>query len=400
MNELKVRLARKHFERGRAFEVQDKLDEAVDCYRQAVALSPDFAAPYFGLGRAEALLGQFGSALRALERARDFGPDAEVSEWLGYTLGRLRLYDRALAAYQEAMDPDDPNLRVNAARMMLALGQWSEVEALLSGVDDPAALALLDGLPRYQEFQPPGIGPISPPRDPLDEPRALRYVAAGTLVLGTLGDGGLAMNGPGYVLLSMRHVAVTVRRLMRLIRERRWAFDAVVGSGPAHAPVAIALSTLLEVPHATEVAPDARVLVASAVVHGPEESLNLMRPWTKRPGKTLHFALGYTSEADATPDEPELVGHAGRCAVEWYRVESWSRMRIVEVLFSRRKPELADFEVGPPFVDPNSGRVAAAIVEAVQRSRSDPPIVAVLDWYRRHPQTRAFANEPIRHVDA
>jgi hypothetical protein len=298
------------------------------------------------------------------------------------------------------MDPDEPNVRVNAARMMLALGQWAEVDALLSGVDDPAALALLEGLPRYQEFQPPGTAPLSPPRDPLDEPRALRYVAGGTLVLGTLGDGGLALSGPGYLLLSMRHVAVTLRRLLRLIRERRWSFDAVAGSGPAHAPVALALSTLLEVPHATDVAPEARVLVASAVVHGPEESLALIRPWAKRSGKTLHFALGYVSEADATPDEPELVGHAGRCAVEWYRVESWSRMRIVETLFTRRPPDLADFDVGPPFVDPNSGRVAAAIVEAVQRNRSDPPSAQVLDWYRRHPQTRAFANEPVKPVDA
>ena len=147
MNELTNRLARKHFDRGRTFELQDRLDDALQAYRQAVELGPDFVEPYFALGRLEATLGQCERALPALERARAFGDDPEVAEWRGYALGRLRRYDEALAEYLLALSTGAPGVRLNAARMLLALGRWDEADTMLAAAEEPEAEALRAALP-------------------------------------------------------------------------------------------------------------------------------------------------------------------------------------------------------------------------------------------------------------
>ncbi|MFZ4737994.1 MAG: tetratricopeptide repeat protein [Bradymonadia bacterium] len=397
MNELTNRLARKHFDRGRTFELQDRLDDALQAYRQAVDLGPDFVEPYFALGRLEATLGQCERALPALERARAFGDDPEVAEWRGYALGRLRRYDEALAEYLLALSTGAPGVRLNAARMLLALGRWDEADAMLAAAEEPEAEALRAALPRYREFTPPSSAGRATGRDPMDDARAARYLAAATLVLGTLGDGGMTLAAPSYLLLSPRHCAVTVGRLLRLVRERRWRFDAVLGQGPAHGPAAQATAHLLDVPLVLQPSPGDSVLMVSAVVNGPEDAVALKKRLAGHAGKVMHFAFGFVPGPEPTTDEPEVVGHIGRCAVEWYRVEPWARMRAVNLAVGSEEPA---FEVGPAFVDPNAARVTQAIIEACERQRTDAVAASVLAWYGRHPGTRAFANEPLAAPDA
>ena len=60
------RLALKHYERGRQFEMQDRVEEAVEAYTRACALEPLSAEPYLALGRLRAGRGQFQAALEVL----------------------------------------------------------------------------------------------------------------------------------------------------------------------------------------------------------------------------------------------------------------------------------------------------------------------------------------------
>lgn len=373
------RLARSHYERGRCYELQDRVAEAVRAYRRAAELEPGWAEPHFALGRLEAQAGRYASALTALERAAALDADPEIVEWRAYVLGRLRRYEEALDAYLSILDEGPPVVRVNAGRMLLALGRYDEAERLLRESNEPCAAMLLDALPRYREFRP---------GERTDEPRALRYLFGGTVVLGTLGDGGVALSGSTYLLLSPRHVAVTVGRLRRLAALRGWHFDGVAGEGAHHGPVARLVAEVLGVPLVDEPRRGRRVLLASAVVDGLETARRLRAPWEAAGARVLDFALGLSNVEMPSPEEPALVGFVGCCAVPWFRVERRSRLVPDPTVTGGEFP---GFRVGEPFVNPNSKCVDAELREALRRDLEDPFARAVLAWYvERHGQARAL----------
>ncbi len=374
---MKERLARRHFERGRQFEIQNRADEALVAYRQACALEPSGAEPFFALGRLEALQGRCEAALGVLEKALDRDGDPEIVEWRAYVLGRLRRYEEALADYRRILDDGPPVVRVNAGRMLLALGRYDEAGEMLAGCDDAAAATLLDALARYREF---AAG------ERTDDVRAARYLYGRTLLLGTLGDGGLRVGTFRYLLLTPAHFATTAQRLVRLVRRRGWRFDAVGGQGPHHAPVARALSEILDVPFADQPR-GGRVLLAAAVLRDAGEAAALRRPWIEAGAHVLDFALGL-SAGDPDLEEPALLGFAGTSAVPWYRVEASARRVSDPGVTDGDWPGL---RVGAPFIDPNAPRVAAALLEAFRARSEDPLADEVLAWYLdRHAQVRAL----------
>ncbi len=373
-------LARKLFERGRQFELQERVADAIEAYRKACELKPDFSDPYLALARIEATRGRHQEALELLDSAASFGADPQVIEWRAYVHGRLRHFEEALADYRTVALGGDPHVRVNLGRMLLALGRYDEAAAELDCVrDDESAVQLLEALPRYREFA----------RDErLDDPRTVRYLFGGTLVLGTLGDGGLRLNNSRYALLTPRHCALTLGRLVTLRARRGWRFDGVAGLGAHHAPVAIAVGRILGLPCIETPASGQRVLLCSAAVKGPVEAATLTRPWREAGAHLMHFALGLVPTGDPSPKEPDLVGFVNRCAVPWYRVEPFARLQAdAEAPADSPWP---GFSVGPAFVDPNAARVADDLVTAYAARGDDDRQAAVLAWYARHPQVRAF----------
>ena len=372
------RLARKHFERGRQFELQDREREAMESYQRACDLKPQLADPFLALGRMKALRGQLGDAIALLDAASERSDDPQIRQWRGYVYGRLRRYEEALADYRSVDDGTDPHTRVNIARMCLALGRFDEVDEVLDGLKEPSAVQLRSALPRYREFAD----------EPSDDVRALRYLFGGSIVLGTLGDGGVRLAGDRYQMLTPKHCAATIQRFLKFQARYGWNFEAVAGSGPHHAPVAMAMAEILGLPLVKNPEPGVRVLLCSSVLKGPVESVRVSRPWRQVGADVMHMSLGVIPTGDPSPHEPELIGFVNRCAVPWYRVESFARLEATdEIDLDASWP---GFTIGPAFIDPNSERVKVSLLEAFETTIDDPVGELVLGWYGRHRRVRAF----------
>lgn len=382
-------LADKHFERGRQLELQGQRVEALKAYRRACDIGPDFATPYIALGRLEAMEGRLDHAVTALDEALGMGFDAEALEWRAYVLGCMHRHQAALADYHALIDADlgSPVVHLNAARMLVALGRYDEAEAHLGPW--PEAAPIRDALDRYREF--PGCLKLTGEgEDPNDDQRAARYLFARALIIGTLGDGGQPLAHCRYMLLTPRHVAITLLRLRALARARGWRFDAVAGGGPHHGPLAIAAGHLLDCPviQRPEDRPGDQVLLVSGVLSGVKAAQAVEAPWRLAGAKALHFAMGFVPDEAPNPREPALIGMVGRCAVEWYRTADYARLIPDGESGSGSWP---GFTVGPAFIDPNSQRVSEALIAACRAEPRDPFARLALDYYLvRHQQVRAF----------
>lgn len=376
--------ARKHFERGRQFELQDRLDEAIECYETACSMNPGFIDPYYALARIEANRNRFETALDLLDRALAVDDSPQVREWRAYVNGRLRRYDDALADYEAVVEAGEVQARVNLGRMLLALRRYEAAKDVLVLCEEPAAKVLLDALQRYREFAP---------SERVDDARAVRYLFARAIVLGTRGDGGLRISPSRYQLLTPRHLATTLSRLVALIARRGWTFDAIAGDGPRHGPIAQALSGILGLPTGAP-GPGSRVLLASAVLQSVSEAKAVRAPLEARGCKVMHFAAAFVPERDPSMDEPAIIGRVGRSAVPWYCVSTYSRMIADDTVKDGPHP---GFRVGPPTVDPNIERGSAALIAAYEGARADSAREGILDYYcQRHPKARAFDDKPFR----
>lgn len=112
--------ALRHDGDGGHFLMRGKLGEALDEYRKAVALMPDFAQARANLGLVDMLMGHDSEAVSDLEETIRLDPDlAEAHYNLGNVYMRLGKYGRAIPAYRAAirLKPDNapPDSLVSAA---------------------------------------------------------------------------------------------------------------------------------------------------------------------------------------------------------------------------------------------------------------------------------------------
>ena len=309
-------LARKHYERGRQFELQDRHMEAMEGYQSACKLKPSFPEPYQCLGRLLALNGQLLDALTHLNQALALDEDVQTRQWRGYVLGRLHRYEDALADYLQLRHLCDPQIEVNIGRMLLALRRSDEAEDVLVVVSDPSAEQLMNAIPRYREFEVIA-----------EDVRSIRYLFGGTCVLGTLGEEALRITDEKYQLLDYPYIAFTIHRFFALKEKYRWEFDAVLGTGIRHKPFAQAMARLLNLPwHEQPVDSDTRYLVCSSVLNGVPDAAAMTQNVRAKGAPHLHLALGMIPKGDPNPKEPHIIGFVNRCAVPWYKVEAFSRL--------------------------------------------------------------------------
>jgi tetratricopeptide (TPR) repeat protein len=93
-----------HYNLGIAFSERGDTDQAVDHYRQAVALRPDYAEAHYNLGRLLVAQGHLNQAIDHYRAAVEINPvDAEAQNNLGVTLLGIGRVDDAIAHYRKAL---------------------------------------------------------------------------------------------------------------------------------------------------------------------------------------------------------------------------------------------------------------------------------------------------------
>jgi tetratricopeptide (TPR) repeat protein len=116
-----------HYNLGIVLKDRGEADQAIEHYRQAVALRPDYAEAHYNLGRLLVERGQVNDAIDHYERAAAINPaDAEAQNNLGVTLFEIGRADDAIAHYQKAlqMRPGYAEASCNLANVLIAKGDF------------------------------------------------------------------------------------------------------------------------------------------------------------------------------------------------------------------------------------------------------------------------------------
>ncbi len=132
-----------HYNLGIVLGEQGEGDQAIDHYRQAVALRPDYAEAHYNLGRLLVEHGQLNDAIAHYERAAAINPaDAEAQNNLGVTLFGIGRTDDAIAHYKKALEirPDYAEASCNLANALIAKddfdGAIARYKACLAAIPD------------------------------------------------------------------------------------------------------------------------------------------------------------------------------------------------------------------------------------------------------------------------
>lgn len=116
-----------YYNLGIVFSEKGKADQAIDHYRQAIALRPDYAEAHYNLGRLLVEHGELTDAIAHYERAAAINPaDEEAQNNLGVTLFGIGRTDDAIAHYQRALEirPDYAEASCNLANALIAKGDF------------------------------------------------------------------------------------------------------------------------------------------------------------------------------------------------------------------------------------------------------------------------------------
>ena len=108
---------------------QNKFDEAISLYRQALSYKPTFPETHFFLGNAFDQLGRPDEAVAEYEKALWFKPMQEQTHiFLGIVLGKQKKYAEAITNYEAALviDPDSAVTHNNLARIYHTQGRLDD----------------------------------------------------------------------------------------------------------------------------------------------------------------------------------------------------------------------------------------------------------------------------------
>ncbi len=116
-----------HYNLGIALSEEGKTDQAIDHYRQAVTLRPDYAEAHYNLGRLLVEQGRVGDAIAHYEKAVEINPaDAEAQNNFGVTLFGVGRVNDAIKHYRKALQlqPDYAAASCNLANALIATGDF------------------------------------------------------------------------------------------------------------------------------------------------------------------------------------------------------------------------------------------------------------------------------------
>lgn len=93
----KMEQAKNHFDQGVQYETQEKVEEAIREFKQAIQLEPDYADAYFHLGGLYQIIKAYSSALEEYEKVLRIQPSYPK---IHTALANL-YYERGLRAWEE-----------------------------------------------------------------------------------------------------------------------------------------------------------------------------------------------------------------------------------------------------------------------------------------------------------
>jgi len=132
-----------HYNLGIVLSEQGETNQAIDHYRRAVGLRPNYAEAHYNLGRLLVEQGQLDDAIAHYERATATDPaDAEAQNNLGVTLFGIGRADDAIAHYRKALEirPDYAEASCNLANALIAKGDFdgaiARYRACLAAIPD------------------------------------------------------------------------------------------------------------------------------------------------------------------------------------------------------------------------------------------------------------------------
>lgn len=337
------------FHRGLTLERANRVTEAVEAYRQAIASYPylreahdllgfyyqrngllakaadefhivttleeDFLA-YFNLGYVLVELERYEEALDAFQRCLKFAPEDTATHYeLGFIHFSRGEFGTALEHLQRPLRnyPEDWEVHNLLGKCYLELRRYDEAlaafgRALMLAHVPQAQASILDSITtveRYREFRN------------LHSTKDQMYAQEGVVYLGSAQDDGLSVTEMQDYHFTYPDIATTLQRLLALHQGCRWHFTAIVAVDKLAQPVASALSELLHLPlrQLTELQADDTALLVMAVAR---EAELLLLTIERAACTTVAFCVGLNWLRHSKV-LPELIGIVARgaCSVPW-----------------------------------------------------------------------------------
>jgi tetratricopeptide (TPR) repeat protein len=154
------------YQLGRYYHGQTRYELALEAYRQALSLQPQYVDALTGMGVAHAMLGQYDDALRVLKAAASIDPFSVTAQNnLGYIYWLLNEREEAMRAYRQALKLDPMNARArdnmhlamkDAANDQIKVAADSQPETAPDAPQAGASIAASqDAGPQVYEFRAP-----------------------------------------------------------------------------------------------------------------------------------------------------------------------------------------------------------------------------------------------------
>jgi tetratricopeptide (TPR) repeat protein len=339
----------RHLQRGMAFERSNRIVEAVESYRQAIASYPYLSEAHNALGFYYQRSGLLAKAAEEFRIVASLSGDFLAYFNLGYILVELERYDEALEVFAHCLgiDPNDSATHFEIGLINYTRGDYSAAlshlqrplqtypgdweiynllgkchlglrnydeamsafgRALLLANSPQAQVELLDNIntvERYREFRS-----LATVKDQL-------YAQEGVVYLGSAHDDGLHVSEAQDFHFTYPDIGTTLQRLIALIKSSRWNFTAIICGDTLTRPLADALEQLLEIPQRAvdQIGADDRALLLIAV--GREAELLLITlERLSCPVTAFCLGLNWLRHNKVLPDLIGITAHAA-CSVPW-----------------------------------------------------------------------------------